>query len=389
MATFLLIVIYVAFIGLGIPDSIFGSAWPAIYTELNIPVSYASYVNIVISVGTVVTSVFSAKIINKLGTSVVTAVSTLLTAVALLGVSFARSIVWFFVMAIPLGIGAGAIDSALNNYVALHYKASHMNFLHCFYGIGVAASPFLMSFALSVNENWRDGYVFAVIIQFVICVLCFVAMPFWSRAEKNLNKEFSVENNKNGKLADVLKMPSIYVITLMLVGSVGLEFCCGNWCTTYLVAGRGLKSDFSSFILTFYYLGISLGRFCSGILANKLTSWKIIRIGHAVTLVALILIILPLPIEFTIVGLFLIGFGNGPVFPNIAHLTPRNFGVENSQTVMGLQMAASYIGVTVMPFIFGQIAENVSVNFFGYFLLIMYCIMIVSSVIFQKKYAKY
>lgn len=389
MVTFLLVVIYVAFIGLGIPDSIFGSAWPAIYTELNIPVSYASYVNVVISVGTVVTSVFSAKIINKFGTGIVTAVSTLLTAVALLGFSFAKSIVCFFVMAIPLGIGAGAIDSALNNYVALHYKASHMNFLHCFYGIGVSASPFLMSFALSVNENWRDGYIFAVIIQFVICVLCFIALPFWHRGEKNLNEGLNIEKDKNGNLANVLKMPSVYVVTLILVGSVGLEFCCGNWCTTYLVEGRGLKPDFSSFILTFYYLGIALGRFCSGILANKLTSWKIIRIGHAVTFVALILIILPLPIEFSIVGLFLIGFGNGPVFPNIAHLTPRNFGVENSQTVMGLQMAASYIGVTVMPFIFGQIAENVSVNFFGYFLLIMYCIMIVSSVIFQKKYAKY
>ncbi len=387
MATFLLIVIYVAFIGLGIPDSIFGSAWPAIYSELNIPVSYASYVITLISVGTVITSVFSVKAIEKFGTGVVTAVSTALTAIALFGFSVSNSIVWFFVFSIPLGIGAGAIDSALNNYVALHYKASHMNFLHCFYGVGVAVSPFLMSFALMINNDWRDGYVWAVVIQVVITIMSFIALPFWGKVNKR-EKEKLEEKLPSGGLKCVLKMPSVYVVLLILIGSVGLEFTCGTWCTTFLVEWRGLSTDFSALILTFYYVGMTLGRFVSGLLVNKLTSWKIVHVGQAITLIAVVLVILPLSIEVTIIGLFLIGFGNGPVFPNIAHLTPKNFGEDKSQAVMGLQMAASYVGVTIMPLIFGQLAEHVSVSWFGFFLLLMYFIMLIPTIIFKKKYVK-
>lgn len=387
MATFLLLVIYVAFVGLGIPDSIFGSAWPAIYNEWNIPISYASVVTTTISLGTVVASVLSGKLINKLGTGGVTAISTALTAVSLFGFSVANSVVWFIILAVPMGMGAGAIDSALNNYVAVHYKASHMNFLHCFYGIGVMLSPLLMSFALADNNEWRSGYRWAVYIQLVITVLAIIALPIWNKVNPQVKNENEVKTEV--RLADVVKMPSVRTVWLILIGSVALEFTCGTWGATYLVEGLGVSADKAALSITFYYVGMASGRFASGIASSKLNSWTIIKVGQIVTFFALLAVTIPIGVEITVLGMFLIGFGNGPVFPNIAHLTPLNFGVEKSQMVMGTQMAASYVGVTVAPLIFGLLAEKISVSVFGYFLFAMYAVMLSATVVFKKKYVNY
>lgn len=382
MATILLIIIYIAFIGLGIPDSLFGTAWPAIYREFDLPISAANYVNLLTTTGTVISSLLSARAINKFGTGKVTAVSTSLTAVALLGFSCSSSIWWLCLLAIPLGIGGGAIDVALNNYVALYYKASHMSFLHCFYGIGVSLSPYLMSIALSDNADWRMGYRTTFYFQIVISIITICALPIWGKIK---NKE-TVEEEKprTVSISEMIKMPSIRAVGLMFIGSCAVEYICGAWGSTFLVNSRGMVVENAAKAITFYYMGMAVGRFLSGILSSKLSSWNIIKLGQAIVFVAILSLVFPLPSKYAIIGLFMIGIGNGPVFPNLIHLTPKNFGKDISQSVIGLQMASAYIGIMAMPPIFGFLAQNISVNIFPYFILIMFMIMIIGEILLTR-----
>lgn len=375
MATILLIIIYIAFIGLGIPDSLFGTAWPAIYTEFSLPIASASYVTLLISGGTVVSSLLSARIISKFHTGKVVAVSTSMTAAALLGFSCSGNMIWLCLFAVPLGLGAGSIDSALNNYVALHYKASHMNFLHCFYGVGVSLSPYMMSVALSNESNWRGGYRTVFYFQLIIAIITILTLPLWSKVKKSDFEEEQGAPSTIG-LTQLLKMPSVCTTGFVFIGSCAIEYTCGIWGSTFLVNTKGISIESAAKMITFYYIGMALGRFLSGILANKLSSWKLIEIGQTITLGAILLLFLPLPSAIAGVGLFLIGIGNGPVFPNLIHLTPENFGKNMSQSVMGIQMAASYIGIMLMPPLFGLLAQNISVGLFPYYLLIMFGIMI-------------
>lgn len=382
MATILLIIIYIAFIGLGIPDSLFGTAWPAIYREFDLPISAANYVNLLTTTGTVISSLFSARVINKFGTGKVTAVSTSLTAVALLGFSCSSSIWWLCLSAIPLGIGGGAIDAALNNYVALYYKASHMSFLHCFYGIGVSLSPYLMSIALSNKADWRMGYRTTFYFQIVISIITICALPIWGKIK---NKE-TVEEEKprTVSISEMIKMPSIRAVGLMFIGSCAVEYICGAWGSTFLVNSRGMVVENAAKAITFYYMGMAVGRFLSGILSSKLSSWNIIKLGQAIVFVAILSLVFSLPSKYAVIGLFMIGIGNGPVFPNLIHLTPKNFGKDISQSVIGLQMASAYIGIMAMPPIFGFLAQNISVNIFPYFILIMFMIMIIGEILLTR-----
>ncbi|WP_294351175.1 MFS transporter [uncultured Clostridium sp.] len=382
MATILLIIIYIAFIGLGIPDSLFGTAWPAIYREFDLPISAANYVNLLTTTGTVISSLFSARVINKFGTGKVTAVSTSLTAVALLGFSCSSSIWWLCLLAIPLGIGGGAIDAALNNYVALYYKASHMSFLHCFYGIGVSLSPYLMSIALSNKADWRMGYRTTFYFQIVISIITICALPIWGKIK---NKE-TVEEEKprTVSISEMIKMPSIRAVGLMFIGSCAVEYICGAWGSTFLVNSRGMVVENAAKAITFYYMGMAVGRFLSGILSSKLSSWNIIKLGQAIVFVAILSLVFSLPSKYAVIGLFMIGIGNGPVFPNLIHLTPKNFGKDISQSVIGLQMASAYIGIMAMPPIFGFLAQNISVNIFPYFILIMFMIMIIGEILLTR-----
>lgn len=382
MATILLIIIYIAFIGLGIPDSLFGTAWPAIYREFDLPISAANYVNLLTTTGTVISSLFSARVINKFGTGNVTAVSTSLTAVALLGFSCSSSIWWLCLLAIPLGIGGGAIDAALNNYVALYYKASHMSFLHCFYGIGVSLSPYLMSIALSNKADWRMGYRTTFYFQIVISIITICALPIWGKIK---NKE-TVEEEKprTVSISEMIKMPSIRAVGLMFIGSCAVEYICGAWGSTFLVNSRGMVVENAAKAITFYYMGMAVGRFLSGILSSKLSSWNIIKLGQAIVFVAILSLVFSLPSKYAVIGLFMIGIGNGPVFPNLIHLTPKNFGKDISQSVIGLQMASAYIGIMAMPPIFGFLAQNISVNIFPYFILIMFMIMIIGEILLTR-----
>lgn len=382
MASLLLIIIYIAFIGLGIPDSLFGAAWPAIYHEFNLPLAAANYVSLLISGGTIIASLISAWVINHFGTDKVTAWSTGLTATALFGFSMSGSIWWLCLFAIPLGLGAGAIDTALNNYVALHYKASQMSFLHCFYGIGVSLSPYLMAHALANNNAWRNGYRMAFYLQLGITVLLVVTLPLWQKVHDNHKHTTGTATTLGGKA--IMKVPGVQWAWVIFLGTCAIEFTCGIWGATYLVNARTMVAAHAAQVVTLYYLGITIGRFVSGIIASRVSSWRIIFGGQVILLVGIIILLLPLPVMMAGTGLFLIGFGNSTVFPNLIFLTPRNFGADISQSIMGTQMAASYVGTMLLPALFGLLAQKLGSAMMPYFILVMYFVMIVATAALVK-----
>lgn len=375
MATLLLILIFFAFIGLGIPDSLFGTAWPVIYPEFGVPVSAASLVTLLMSACTVLSSANSARLVRRMGTGPLSFFSTALTAGALLGYSLSGHFVWLCLLALPLGLGAGAIDSALNNYVALHYRASHMSFLHCSYGVGVALSPYLMSLALADRNNWRGGYRLAFFLQLGITVLLFLALPLWRRVGDRPD-EATTAPPRTLTLREQAKQPTIRAMWGLFAASCAIEFVCGSWGSTFLVHARGLTAESAARTVTFYYVGMTAGRFLSGVLATRLHSWRLIQGGLSVVAVALLLLSIPSPATAG-VGLFLVGLGNGPTFPNLNYLTPRNFGADVSQAVMGTQLAASYIGTMVAPLLFGLLAQTAGAWLFPWFLWGLFALLIV------------
>ena len=382
---FLLVVIYVAFIGLGVPDSLIGSAWPAVHAELDIPVEMVSIITFIISGCTVLSSMFSAGILNKLGTAKVTAFSTAMTAAALLGFSFAPSFWVMIPLAVVLGLGAGAIDSGLNNYVALHFKASHMNFLHCFYGVGVSLSPYLMSLALS-DAGWRGGYRYAFYVQMVITILLLVSLPMWKKTASAGQEE--EEKGVNLSFLQMAKMPEIRKVWVIMLATNAIEYACGVWGSTYLVEAKGFLPEKGAIALTIYYVGMSIGRFVSGLLSEKISTWKRIAIGSAILAPAIALMLLPLHGAVTVAGLFLVGLGNGSIYPNMIHLTPHNFGKDVSQSVMGSQIAFAYIGVMLAPPMVSFISSVFGIKVYPVLLAVLYVIMIVFLKLFVNNLKK-
>lgn len=372
MITILLVFIYVFYIGLGIPDSLLGSAWPAIYMEFHLPVSYASFISTIISIGTVLSSLFSAKIIGKLGTAKVTVLSTFLTAIALLGFSCSSNFLWLCLCAIPLGIGAGSIDTALNNYVALHYNAMQMNFLHCFYGIGVTVSPYLMSIALSDRMDWRGGYRTVFFIQLVIAILSILSLPLWKKIREERQEEETVQALS---LLQMIRRKKIWVSCSVFAGISAIESTCLIWGSTYLSESIGLTADVAAALITFYFAGMTFGRFLSGLLSVKFSSRKIILIGQITIFVAVIILLVSDHTVSTVLGLFLVGLGNGPIFPNMTHLTPILYKKETSQSIIGLEMAFSNLSIMLTPVVFGFISSVISVDIFPVFLAIMFAFM--------------
>lgn len=306
MATILLVFIYIFYIGLGIPDSLLGSAWPAIYSEFHVPVSYASFVSAIISTGTVLSSLFSTKVIARLGTAKVTALSTVLTAIALLGFSCSHNFIWLCVFAVPLGIGAGSIDTALNNYVALHYNAMQMSFMHCFYGIGVTASPYLMSLALSDSMNWRGGYRTVFYIQLVIAILSVLILPLWKKVKSARQEKETVQVLP---LLEMIKRKKIWASCGVFAGISALESTCLIWGSTYLSESIGLSADMAAALITFYFAGITLGRILSGIFSLRFSDWKIILIGQTTILTAVLILLVTDNTAGAVLGLFLVGLG--------------------------------------------------------------------------------
>ncbi|MBR0535651.1 MAG: MFS transporter [Clostridia bacterium] len=385
VATILVVVIYIAFIGLGVPDSLIGSAWPAIHSEMNIPVEAVSVLTFLVSGCTVLSSIFSAKILNKLGTAKVTAFSTAMTALSLLGFSVSKSF-WFMIpLAIVLGLGAGAIDSGLNNYVALHCKASHMNFLHCFYGVGVSLSPYLMSRALS-DIGWRGGYRYAFYVQLAITILLLVSMPLWKKATST--EEAEEEKVVSLTLLQMAKKPEVRQVWLIMFVTNAIEYACGVWGSTYLVEEKGFEVRYGALALTIYYVGMSIGRFLSGLLASKISTWRRIGIGTVILAPAVLIMLLPLSGSAAVVALFLIGLGNGSIYPNMIHLTPHNFGKEVSQSIMGSQIAFAYIGVMLAPPMVSLISGLFGIKIYPVLLAVFYVVMVVALKCFISKLKK-
>ena len=389
MTTLLLIIIYIAFIGLGVPDSLIGSAWPAIHTELNVPIEAVSIITFLISGCTVLSSMFSARILNKLGTAKVTAFSTAMTAASLIGFSFVPSF-WFMIpLAVVLGLGAGAIDSGLNNYVALHFKASHMNFLHCFYGVGVSLSPYLMSQALS-NIGWRGGYRYTFYVQAVIAILLIISVPLWKKTSSTEKTEEEKEINLT--LLQMAKKADVRLVWIIMLVTNAIEYACGVWGSTYLVEEKGFEAEHGALALTVYYVGMSIGRFVSGLISNKISTWKRIGIGTFILAPAVAIMLLPLHGAVSVIGLFLIGLGNGSIYPNMIHLTPHNFGKEVSQSIMGSQIAFAYIGVMLAPPAVSLISGFFGIKIYPVLLAVLYVAMVIALKCFVnrlKKQGKY
>lgn len=380
MATALLVVIYIAFVGLGIPDSLFGTAWPVLYVEFDLPLSMASCITLLTCAGTIVSSLQSARLINRFGTGLVTAVSTAMTAVALLGFSLSPNMLWLCLCAVPLGLGAGAIDTALNNYVALHYKAIHMSFLHCFYGIGVTLSPFLMSLTLLGPAGWRGGYRWAFGLQAVITAVMFLSLPLWRRLHQEEIAKGADQPAKTLSLLTLARMPAVRMVWLVFWGACAVEVTCGSWGSTFLVQARGMAADQAARIVMLYYMGMAVGRFLSGVLAGRLTPWQLVYLGQGTVLCAIVFLLLPLPAAVAGAGMFLAGLGIGPVFPNMTHLTPRTFGKDVSQSVIGSQMASAYVGIMVMPPLFGLLAQAAGAWVLPYYLLALFAIMALATI---------
>lgn len=383
MATALLVVIFAAYIGLGIPDSLLGAAWPAIYADLGIPVSYASYITACTCVGTIISSFMSGRVIKLLGTARVALLSTALTAFALLAFSFSGNIFVFCLVAIPLGLGAGSVDTALNNYVALNYKASHVNFLHCSYGVGVSLSPYLMSLALSDSGDWRRGYRIMFVIQISIALLLLVTMPLWKRVKSNAQS--GGEDTVVLSVREALRLPGAKSGVGMMMSSCAIESLCLVWAGTFLAQTRNMTVDMAARAVTIYFIGMTAGRFLSGLLSIKLSGKTVIVAGQCVTLAAILLIMFNLPMDATYAGLFMIGFGNGPLFPSMTHLTPKVFGKSVSQSMIGTLMGFSYISILGAPFIFGQLAGRFGSQLFPYFALAMYVLMMISTAFFMRR----
>lgn len=385
MATLLLIVIYIAFIGLGVPDSLFGAAWPAIYNEFGLPVSYATLFTLTSAICTFLSSLVSSRVINKFGTYAVTAVSTAMTAAALLGVSFTGNFWFMILLAIPMGFGAGAIDSGLNNYVALHYNAMQMNFLHCFYGIGVSVSPYILSFALSGGSGWRGGYRWIAFLQIAITAILVLSLPLWRWHKKHIPPAQQVEKPKTLSAKELLHVKGLPMVWILFFTSVGIEVCCGAWGSTFLVEHKHMGVDMAAKIVTFYFMGIAAGRFVSGLLSLKLSCKQLILLGVISIGIALVVLALPFGPTVAAIGLFLCGLGISPIYPNLMHLTPIVFGRDVSQSVMGTQMAAGCLGGMLAPALFGQIAQHIHVGLFPYYMGIFFVCLVLAYIFFTKR----
>lgn len=382
MLKILLVIIYVAFISLGLPDAILGSAWPIIHTDLNVPINYAGIPTMIVTGGTIISSFFSEKLIRKFGTGKVTTFSVLLTAMGLLGIYFSPNFFWICLLGIPLGLGAGAVDSALNNFVANNYEAKHMNWLHCFWGIGATMGPFIMSLYLFRENGWRMGYATIGIIQAVLVICLFISLPLWNKVE---NKNTSEEEVNDIKVGELLKLPGAKPALLSFFCYCAIELTTGLWASSYLVVSEGISIELAAKWVSFYYLGITVGRFISGFLAMKFNNKQMIRMGQIICIMGTLLLIMMPSSIFKLFGLILIGLGCAPIYPAMLHDTPNRFGKEASQGIMGIQMATAYVGSTLAPPLFGYLTKSMGLGILPYFLFILLIVMLVSSEMIKSK----
>lgn len=363
----LLIVIYVVFISLGLPDSLFGVSWPVLHAEFGIPESFASVYSVIISVCTGGVSFVSGWLIRKFGTGKVTLVSILITALGLVGISFSPNIYLMLLFSVIMGYGAGAIDTGLNNFVSLHYKAQHMNWLHCFWGVGVTVSPMIMAqFLTGEAGSWRGGYRVVAIMQVVIALLVLVTLPKWKKSEVAVAAESEEKSDK--KLIDILKTKGMITSIFSLGLYCTMEFLLGTWGATFIVNTLGLSPDTAAMWVSLYYGGIMLGRVISGFVSMKYSDKNLIRGGIAVSFVGMIILLLPLGAT-SLVGLLLIGVGFGPVFPSTLHAIPERFGKTYSADITGYHMGGAYAIGFGLQLIYGFVASATTFKITGFVLV--------------------
>ena len=374
MTTLLLLVIYLAFISLGLPDSMLGAAWPLMRSELGLPLEGAGLVSVIITVGTIISSLLTGRLIRKLGTGRLTTLSVLTTALALLGYSFTTSYLWLCLMAVPMGLGAGAVDASLNDFVARNYSSKHMSWLHAFWGVGATAGPLLMAGMISLTGRWQNGYRSVSFVQFGLVAILIASLSLWKKFDHASVEAHSVKLS-NGS---IWKIPGMGPNLAAFFAYCSLELTAGLWFASYLVQIRGVKPETAAAWAASYYFGIMLGRMINGFLTLRFSSKTLIRAGQTSILLGILLLFLR-GNTFSLIGLLLVGMGCAPIYPSMLHETPARFGKENSSRLMGIQMASAYVGLSVAPPLVGLLASRWSLQIFPFALLILLALMVWGS----------
>lgn len=392
MTQLLLAIIYLAFISLGLPDSLLGSAWPTMYIQFGVPISYAGIISMIIAGGTIISSLQSDRLTKWLGTGKVTAISVATTAVALLGFSFTHSFWALCLWAIPYGLGAGSVDASLNNYVALHYKSRHMSWLHCMWGVGATAGPYIMGIALSAGHGWNMGYRYIGIIQMILTAVLIFSLPLWKgRTEEAEVEELQTDPAENAKkvlsVREILKISGAREVMLCFFCYCALEQTTGLWASSYLSLHKGIPAETAAAFASLFFIGITVGRAISGFVTMKLNDIQMIRLGQGIIVAGIVAMILPGSNILAMTGLILIGLGCAPIYPCVIHSTPAHFGADKSQAIIGVQMAFAYIGTMLMPPLFGLIARGISVALLPFYLFVILVVMIIMHELLTKKTA--
>lgn len=368
----LLAIIYLSFISLGLPDALLGAAWPVMQPQFGVPVSYMGAVTVIISLGTIVASLLSDRLTTRFGTGRVTVFSVFATAAALIGFSCSNAYWQICLWAIPYGLGAGAVDAALNNYVAVHYASRHMSWLHCMWGVGASVGPYIMGFALTAGQGWRMGYVYVGALQAILCAVLFMTMSKWHATAQQEEQPHKVLS-----LKQIFAIPGAKAIMLTFFCYCAVEQTAGAWASSYFVMKDGLAPEKAASLGGIYYLGLTAGRFISGFVTMKLNDKAMVRLGAGIMGGGILVMLLPLGKISTVLGLLVLGLGSAPIYPCIIHSTPEYFGAENSQAVIGVQMAAAYVGILIMPPVFGALADITGMGALPVFLAVILGVMIV------------
>lgn len=372
----LLGIIYLAFISLGLPDSLLGSAWPVMYLEFSVPVSYAGVISMIISAGTIFSSLQSDRLTRQFGTGRVTAASVCMTAVSLLGFSTSGSYLELCLWAVPYGLGAGSVDASLNNYVALYYTGSHMSWLHCMWGVGCSTGPVVMSWAIS-HLNWNKGYLIISIFQIVLTLVLFLSLPLWQKPAGAAEEDTSVPAERS--FSSLIRVPGVKEVLICFFCYCAVESTAGMWAASYCTLFRGIDAQRAASWASLFYIGITIGRFICGFVTMKLNDQNMIRLGQFFIAVGAVLMLLPFGDSLLFIGLILIGLGCAPIYPSIIHETPANFGADLSQGIIGIQMAFAYVGTCLMPPVFGVLGQHISFGLYPVFLMAILILMVVMA----------
>ncbi len=382
MAALLISVIYLCFISLGLPDSLLGSAWPVMHRELDVPVSYMGIVTMITCVTTILSGLLSDKLTRRFGTWAVTVASILLTVLGLFGFSFAPGFLWLCIFAIPYGFGAGAIDSALNNYIALRFSSRSLSWLHCFWGVGTIISPNIMSFCLARNADWSGGYRIVAYMQIGIAVITAFSLPLWRRVKASAGEEIPPAKLT---MKEKLRIPGVPLVLITFFGYCAAEATVMSWASTYLFRAKDMEEEIAAAFGSLFYIGMTVGRFVTGIFADRIGDKRLIRYGAIVAIGGTVLLFLPLPYGVSLAAFIIIGLGSAPIYPAIVHATPANFGRENSQAIIGLEIACAYVGSTFMPPLYGLLVNHASVHLLPPFLLAFFVLHMVTSELLNRK----